>query len=78
MRIATTARLMLMDRISFEFPARDRDVPLVAEVVRSQRTPSGSTQYGCQFVGLRESDSDAMFRYVLHAQGVQRRTRLQS
>ena len=78
MRIATTARLMLLDQIVFEFPTGDRDVPLVAEIVRSQRTESGSTQYGCRFVGLRESDSDAMFRYVLHAQGVQRRTRLQT
>jgi len=78
MRIATTAALTESDRVRFGFPTGARTIALDAEVVRSQPTHSGSTQYGCRFVGLRESDSDALFRYVLHAQGAQRRTRLMS
>jgi PilZ domain-containing protein len=76
MRISTNARLMDHERIAFEFPIHDRALPLDAEVLRSQRTGGRSTHYGCRFLGLGERDSDALFRYVLHTQGAQRRGRL--
>ena len=76
MRIAATAKLEELERILFQFPTHDRPVPLDAEVLRSQRTRSGATQYGCRFVGLAEKDSDTLFRFVLQTQGAQRRTRL--
>jgi hypothetical protein len=76
MRITAAEGLTAADRIAFRFPTTNRDVPLVAEVLRSHKTPSGSTQYGCRFVGVHESDTDALFRYVLLTQGAQRRARL--
>ncbi|MDM7830874.1 PilZ domain-containing protein [Cellulomonas edaphi] len=78
MRISTTERLVVAERIAFRFPLADRTLSLQAEVVRSQRTPSGAHQFGCRFVGLAAGDLDAMFRYVMRAQGAQRRARLQS
>ncbi|WP_028049323.1 PilZ domain-containing protein [Cellulomonas sp. URHD0024] len=78
MRISTTARLTEQDRITFQFPTPDRAVPLDAEVLRSQRTRTRSTHYGCRFVGLREREADALFRFVMQTQAAQRRTRLLS
>ncbi|GIG23582.1 hypothetical protein Cch01nite_43060 [Cellulomonas chitinilytica] len=76
MRISTNAGLEEEDRITFRFPTRDASVLLDAEVLRSQRTATGATQYGCRFVGLQEKDADALFRFVLQTQGAQRRSRL--
>ncbi|AEE44535.1 flagellar brake protein [Cellulomonas fimi] len=78
MRISTAATLREHDRIDFRFPAGDRVVPLVAEVLRRQRTSSGATQYGCRFVELGERESDDLFRFVLRTQLEQRRSRLHS
>ena len=76
MRISTNAELTEQERVAFEFPIRDRALALDAEVLRSQRIGARSTHYGCRFVGLGERDKDALFRYVLHTQGAQRRGRL--
>ncbi|MBO3086290.1 flagellar brake protein [Cellulomonas fengjieae] len=78
MRISTTAPLAEHERVSFGFPIGDRDVALVAEVLRSQQTDSGTTLCGCRFVGLHERDADTLFRFVMQTQGAQRRTRLQA
>lgn len=78
MRVSTTTTLSEADRIAFQLQAGDTSVALDAEVLRSQRTPSGSVHYGCRFVDLAEGDADRLFRYVLQTQGAQRRTRLRS
>lgn len=78
MRIATTGTLAEKDRIAFDFPTGEGAVTLDAEVLRSQRTSTGSTQYGCRFVDIAEKDADVLFRYVLQTQGAQRRRRMES
>ena len=78
MRICTAAVLTELDRVAFQFPTNDRAVPLMAEVLRSQQTGSGSTQYGCRFVGLDERDAGALSRYVLQMQSALGRSRLRS
>lgn len=75
-RISTTAGLELHDRVRFVYPTPDRAVALEAEVVRVQETTTGTTHYGCRFVGLDERDEDVLFRYVLRTQGEQRRARV--
>jgi hypothetical protein len=75
-RISTTAEIAEHERVTFRFPTRDRLVDLDAEVLRVHRTVSGSIHCGCRFVGVDEKDTDALFRFVLHTQGAQRRTRL--
>jgi hypothetical protein len=76
MRISTTSTLAVHDHVVFEFPTGRGAVKLDAEVLRTQRTSTGGTQYGCRFAGIRESDVDALFRFVLRTQGAQRRMRL--
>ena len=76
MRISTAADVAEHERISFLFPTRDRVIALDAEVLRVHRTDRGFTHCGCRFVGVDEKDTDTLFRYVLHTQGRQRRTRL--
>jgi hypothetical protein len=76
MRLSTTSPLAVHDRVAFEFPTGRGAVKLDAEVLRTQRTSTGGTQYGCRFVDIRESDVDALVRLVLRTQGAQRRMRL--
>jgi hypothetical protein len=78
MRIATAGALEDKDRIAFDFPTGEAVVALDAEVLRAQRTSTGSTQYGCRFVDIADKDADVLFRYVLRTQGAERRRRLQS
>ena len=78
MRISTTAELAEHERIAFLFPTHDGVVPLVAEVLRSHRITSTTTQCGCRFVGLGEREMDLLFRFVLQTQGAQLRSRLRS
>ncbi|QGQ20533.1 hypothetical protein GC089_16745 [Cellulomonas sp. JZ18] len=75
-RVSTTAGLAVRDRVRFTFPTPERGLALEAEVVRVQETTTGTTHYGCRFVGLDEKDEDALFRYVLRTQGEQRRARV--
>ena len=76
MRISTTAELGVHERVAFRFSTRDGAVPLVAEVLRSQRGARGMTHCGCRVVGLDERETDLLFRFVLQTQGAQRRSRL--
>jgi len=76
MRISTTSTLAVHDHVTFEFPTGRGAVKLDAEILRTQRTSTGGTQYGCRFADIRESDVDALFRFVLRTQGAQRRMRL--
>jgi hypothetical protein len=77
MRISTNAGLVEQERLAFRFPTHVGTLQLDAEVLRVQPTRTGTTQYGCRFVGLDDRAADTLFEFVLRTQREQRRRRLE-
>ncbi|MFI2754249.1 PilZ domain-containing protein [Cellulomonas sp. P22] len=75
MRVLAQTRLEHGQRIRFLYEELPEPILLDAVVVRMQESRTG-THYGCRFLGLTMRETDALFRHVLHTQGVQRRERM--